>query len=108
MHDNLPVFLVFLSQILLVSVYLPLRRFNTVSEIFETHPPSEYPKYYPRTIEFERRRLVIGRNLPLFIALVGIGFFCVAWVSNYSLSSSAISSLSNGRVFQLSPSRNNT
>ncbi|HIG39706.1 MAG: hypothetical protein ABGY96_06045 [bacterium] len=82
--DNLPVFLIFLSQILVVSVYLPLRRYKLRWEIFETHPVSEYPRYYPQTIEFERRRLTIGRNLPLFIALVGLGFFCLAWVSNYS------------------------
>ena len=52
MPDNLPVFLVFLSQILVVSVYLPLRRYNRLWEIFETHPVSEYPMYYPQPIEF--------------------------------------------------------
>jgi hypothetical protein len=84
MQDNFAFLLVFLSQILVISVYLPLRRYSLQQEVFDTYPPSEYPKYYPRGIEFERKRQVKGRNIPLLIALVGIMVFCVAWASDYS------------------------
>ncbi len=38
---------VVLSQVLLLSFYLPRMIHNRVRQVIKEHPPSEYPKLYP-------------------------------------------------------------
>ena len=42
---------VFLSQVLLVSFYLPRKILGLVQHVVEKYPPSRYPKLYPVSLD---------------------------------------------------------
>ena len=52
MPDNLLFYIVFISQILLISFYFPRKILSRMRYVVETYEPSEYPKLYPKPIEY--------------------------------------------------------
>jgi len=64
-------YLVFLSQILIISFYYPGKIYSRMKYVFETYPPSAYPKLYPKPIEVYERGRRNYRNINLFILITG-------------------------------------
>jgi len=72
MQQHLLFHIVFLSQILVISYLVPSRIYGRMKYIFDTYPPSTYPKLYPRPVEhyeIERRSF---RNLNVAILVIGL------------------------------------
>jgi hypothetical protein len=72
MQTNTLFFFVFLSQILVISFYLPRTVLNRVKYVFEAYPPAKYPNLYPEPIEKYERAWRNYRNVNLFILLAGL------------------------------------
>lgn len=62
----------FLSQIFLISFYLPERLLRRMTRVIENYPPEEYPKLYPSSIEYYK----IGQRgfKVLSRCIFGLGF----------------------------------
>ena len=69
MPEHIFFHLVFLSQILLISFYYPRKILNRMRYVFETYPPSTYPKLYPKPIEYYTKAPRNYRSINLFILL---------------------------------------
>ena len=70
MQTNLLFIIIFFSQMLLLSYYLPGKIRNRIRYIFKTYPPSDFPKLYPKPIEVYKIFLNIfwGINVAIFVA----------------------------------------
>ncbi len=80
MPDNILFYVVFLSQIFLISFYFPKKIQGRVKHVFKTYPPEEYPKLYPKPLEHYRKGLGIYRTLNQIILGIGlIVMFSIAW-----------------------------
>ena len=55
MIENILFYIVFLSQIILISYYYPKKILQRLKYIFDTYIPSEYPKLYPKPIEHYKK-----------------------------------------------------
>ncbi len=64
--------LVFLSQILVISIYAPNRRDRFYGELLRRHPPREYPHLYPGGTQHWERRGTILKLLHYPIAVGGL------------------------------------
>lgn len=72
MPDNFIFYIVFLSQITLLSIYFPRKicqRFNTV---ITRYPASEYPKLYIKPFEYYKLALTIYKVINRVILLIGL------------------------------------
>ncbi len=69
--------IVFLSQILLISAYFPRKILGRMKYVFETYPPSTYPKLYPKHIEYYEKGRRNYRILNLSILLAGLVLLAV-------------------------------
>ena len=65
-------YLVFLSQILLISFYFPRRILSQMKHVFDNYPPSDYPRLYPKPIEYYGKRRRHYRVMNSLILLVGL------------------------------------
>ena len=72
MPDNILFYVIFLSQILLISFYYPRKMLSRIQYVFETYPPSKYPKLYPKPFEYYEKSQRNFRNMNLFILLAGL------------------------------------
>ena len=72
MQQHLIFHIVFLSQILVISYLVPSRIFGRMKYIFDTYPPSAYPKLYPRPVEHYESARRSYRNLNAAILVVGL------------------------------------
>lgn len=72
MPEHIFFHVVFLSQILLISFYYPRKILSRMKYVFETYPPSAYPKLYPNPIEHYERGRRNYRIMNLFILLTGL------------------------------------
>ena len=77
MPDNILFYAVFLSQILLISLYFPRKMLKRVRYVFATYPPSQYPRLYPEPIEYYEKAQRNYRNLNLAVLLVGLSLLAV-------------------------------
>lgn len=97
MLENILFYVVFISQLGLISIYLPNRILARVRTVMERYPPEDYPKLYPRSVEFEYRGQQNFRLLNRLIAFVGVVLlgFMVEWeirvegVQEYSVATPA-------------------
>lgn len=64
--------LVFSSQILLLSFYLPRRVLGRLRYVVETYPPETYPKLYPVSMDALARTQRHYRNLNMFALMCGV------------------------------------
>ena len=72
MSEHIFFHMVFLSQILLLSFYFPKKMLSRIQHVFETYPPSKYPKLYPKPIEYYEKARRNYKNMNLFILLAGL------------------------------------
>ncbi len=72
MPEHMFFHVVFLSQILLISFHYPRNILSRMRYVFETYPPSTYPKLYPKPIEYYEKARRNYRNMNLFIFLAGL------------------------------------
>jgi hypothetical protein len=80
-------FIVFASQILLISWLYPRRVISRGRHVLEKYPPSVYPKMYPQPIEYYERRLrnyerlnraILVAGFTILVALIA-GMFGSEW-----------------------------
>jgi hypothetical protein len=71
----------FLSQVLVVSLYAPSRLLRAVRALLATRPPAEYPKLYPVPVATIERALRLHRNLNGGLAVLGLAL--AAWFYGY-------------------------
>lgn len=72
MPNDILFYFVFLSQIILLSFYFPKKMLSRIKYVFETYPPSEFPKLYPESIEYYDKARRNYKNMNLFILLAGL------------------------------------
>jgi len=68
-------FVAFMSQIFLLSFYLPRKMQSRTRCFFNEYPPERFPHLYPRKIEYYKRYLRYFMNLNHFILLAGLGLW---------------------------------
>jgi hypothetical protein len=80
MPEDILFYVVFLSQILLISFYFPRRMLGQMRYVIKTYPPLTYPKLYPNPIEFYEQaqrnyrlanQLLLVAGLLLLALLIG-------------------------------------
>lgn len=75
-------YVIFLCQILLISWYLPGKLAGRLKDIMQTYPPAEYPKLYPKPVEFYQRGLRRYRVLNFLIILIGLFLTAVLFMDS--------------------------
>lgn len=73
MPENILLHVVFLSQVLFISFYVPRKMLSRLRYVVETYPPSDYPKLYPVSIDTVEKGMGSFRVLNFIILLVGFG-----------------------------------
>ena len=98
-------YVVLVSQILLLSLYLPGKVLRRVRYVTETYPPSSYPRLYPVTADVRERAERNYRNLNRFALLIGFGlvFIGIYSPSEEMLHWDSISVLTIYMALQYSP-----
>ena len=81
MWNNLILNLVFLSQILLLSYYLPGRLLKQMERVREHFPPETYPKLYPLSVEKIQSALGIFKKMNIIILICGLGILLHSYYS---------------------------
>lgn len=81
-------YIVFLSQIFVISIYYPRKFCARMRYVFEHFPPGEYPKLYPGPFEYyaktaQSRGLTIFLGVNYSIALIGVCVLVSMWWSGY-------------------------
>lgn len=71
--DNILLYIAFVSQIFLLSYYLPSRVVARINYVLKNYSPEEYPKLYPRSVDYFKSRRDFYRNFNNFNILLGIG-----------------------------------
>ena len=72
---------VFLSQVLLVSFYLPRKILGLVQHVVEKYPPSRYPKLYPVSLDVAEKAQRNYWNLNLVALAVGMALLLISVLS---------------------------
>ncbi len=72
MRSEIFFYLVFLSQIVLLSYFLPRRMVNRINYIFETYPAAEFPRFYPLPVKWYRQQLKNILRISWVVLVLGI------------------------------------
>jgi len=72
MSGQILFYVVFLSQVLLISFFLPRQVLERVRYVVSTYPPSSYPRLYPVSLERVERAQRNYRNMNLFMLVLGL------------------------------------
>lgn len=78
MLDQVLFYCVFFSQVLLISFVFPKKLINRLRRVADEHPPSQYPKLYPVSIERMERVLRIYSLLNHLVFLTGLGLLVLS------------------------------
>ena len=80
-------YVVFLSQVLLISFYFPRQVLGRVRHVVENYPPSDYPRLYPVSLDVAKKAQRTYWNMNLFVLLAGIALVLVGlfWPSEEML-----------------------
>ncbi len=89
MPDNILFYVIFLSQIILISFYFARKILSRMRYVVETYPPSKYPKLYPVPIDIVEKGQRNFRNMNLFILLAGFLLVLIGVFSGYSANDSS-------------------
>jgi len=75
-------YLVFISQIILLSYYIPNKYFKRMKYVTEKFPPSKYPKLYPNIINKykESHTDAIARRWPYTYRNINVVIFCIGFL----------------------------
>ena len=88
MPEHILLYVVFLSQVILISFYLPRKMLSRMRYVVETYPPSKYPKLYPVSIDTVETGMRTFRIMNFIILLVG---FVLVFFGVYSPSEEMLS-----------------
>lgn len=80
MTDNLILYILYLSQMMLLSYYIPKKVAARSSEVFTRYPPSEYPRLYLFPLEYHKQKQGTYRMLNsviLALCAVFLGYIIV-------------------------------
>ena len=72
MPEYIAFYLIFSSQILLISYYFPRKMLNRMRYVIDKYPPSTHPKLYPVSIDTVEKGLSTYRMMNRFILLAGV------------------------------------
>ena len=72
MSGQILFYVVFLSQVLLISFFLPRQMLERVRYVVSTYPLSSYPRLYPVSLERVERAQRNYRNMNLFMLVLGL------------------------------------
>ena len=72
MPDNIIFYIVFLSQIILISYYYPSQILRQMKTVLTNYPPDQYPKLYPKPVEYYRMGQRIYQAINLAILVIGV------------------------------------
>jgi len=64
-------YIAFLGQIFLLSYYFPKKILGRMQYVMDTYPPSQYPRLYPKPIEYYRRGQLGFKYATRFIVVLG-------------------------------------
>lgn len=78
---------VYLSQILLISLYVPSRVLRKARGLIATYPPAEFPKLYPVPVATIERTLRVYLGLNLAVVVLGLALLAADWWSGYTIDS---------------------
>lgn len=78
MSVNTLFYVVFLSQILLISVYYPRKMLARVNRVLTEYPESQYPKMYPVSMATMQGRWKIYKIVNIVLALIGFALLAHA------------------------------
>ena len=74
-------YIVFISQIFLISYYIPEKILERTRHVLKKYPPSEYPKLYPRpTYEYEIGQAKFRRWNRIAVAIGFLTLFLIMFV----------------------------
>jgi len=78
MSNNIIFYAVFISQILLISLYYPNKIMTRLNKLQETHPPADFPKLYTQPVAFFNRmkQLFMGSNM----LMLTVGFAVIVYL----------------------------
>mgnify|MGYP006883060548 CR=1 FL=1 len=84
MPDNILFYILFLSQIILLSYYYPNQLLKQMKAVLSNYPPDQYPKLYPKPVEYYRRGQQIYQVINLVILVIGVALLLavVRWDDN--------------------------
>jgi len=103
MRGNLLFYIVFLGQIFLLSYYFPKKILGRMKTVLEKYPPSNYPKLYPRPVEYYKKgqwgfelvsRLIFGLGFVILFLIIFVvdhanfaddGYISEAWPAVYGI-----------------------
>jgi hypothetical protein len=86
MYDQILFYIVFLSQILLISFFLPRQVLERLRYVVKHYPPESYPRLYPvplRQVERAQRNYRVMNLLVLGVGLALVGY--TAWTPSEEL-----------------------
>lgn len=73
MPDHLLLYIVFLSQMFLLSYFLPKKIVARINYVLKNYPKETYPKLYPRSVEYFEGKRDFYKNFNRFNLLLGFG-----------------------------------
>lgn len=85
MTIDIALFVVYLSQIFVVSFYVPMRVLRRARSLIRAYPPTEYPKLYPMPVATIERMLGLYRNLNAGLLVLGLALLAGAWFYGYTI-----------------------
>lgn len=79
-------YITFLSQIFLLSYYLPKKMLERMHQVLTSYPPETYPKLYPKPIEYYKMGQLAFKYAYRFIFLLGLVILAATmfWVDHSS------------------------
>ncbi|MEW6982254.1 hypothetical protein AAD001_06335 [Colwelliaceae bacterium 6471] len=87
MPESIIFYIVFISQIVLISLYYPYKVTNRMNEVINKYPPSIYPKLYPESLAKVEKDQKIYRLLNWGIALIGVILLVMVGLSPFEFQS---------------------
>jgi hypothetical protein len=82
--DDVLFYGIYVSQILVVLLYMPSRILRRARSLIEAYPPADFPKLYPVPLATVERWLRVYRNLNLALVVPGFVLLAAAWFSGYT------------------------
>ncbi len=90
MSNNIIFYWVFISQIVLISVYYPNKIVKRLNLLLETHPPAEFPKLYTQSVNQFNKMKQLFMILNTFMLLVGFAIIAYSFINEWMLTTNQL------------------
>ena len=74
---NILFFILFSSQIFLLSYYFPRKIVERIEQVISQYPPAQYPRLYPKSVDAIRLGISIYKLINWVVLLIGGGLLLV-------------------------------